>query len=125
MDSSVRDEAQEDEDRGSEKETKGYGKAGAVGVSVVAYYRGDEGCGRREVSGGDYDELIGGILEWWRTGDGRGRCCEFGKARDWTDVLVKCTYLGGSKAGRLARRRGRTSQRGRALAGEERRPRLS
>ena len=45
MDSRVRDEAEEDEDWGSEKETKSYREAGAVGVSVVAYYGGDEGCG--------------------------------------------------------------------------------
>ena len=45
MDSRVRDEAEEDENRGSEKETKGYREAGAVGVGVVAYYGGDESCG--------------------------------------------------------------------------------
>lgn len=45
MDSRVRDEAEENEDRGSEKETKRYGEAGAVGVGVVAYDGGDEGCG--------------------------------------------------------------------------------
>ena len=45
MDSRVRDEAEEDEDRGGEKETKGYGEAGAVGVGVVAYYGSDKGCG--------------------------------------------------------------------------------
>ena len=41
----MRDEAEKDEDRGSEKETKGYGEAGAVGVGVVAYYGGNEGYG--------------------------------------------------------------------------------
>ena len=45
MDPSVRDEAEEDENRSSEKETKGYGETRAVGVGVVAYYGGDEGCG--------------------------------------------------------------------------------
>ena len=45
MDSRVRHEAEEDEDRGSKEETKGYGEPGAVGVGVVAYYGGDEGCG--------------------------------------------------------------------------------
>ena len=45
MDSRVRDEAEEDEDRGSEEETKSYREAGAVCVGVVAYNGGDEGCG--------------------------------------------------------------------------------
>ena len=45
MDSSVRDEAEEDEDWGGEKETKGYGEAGAMGIRVVAYYGSSEGCG--------------------------------------------------------------------------------
>lgn len=45
MNSRVRDEAEEDEDWGGEEETKGYGEAGTVGVGVVAYDGGDEGCG--------------------------------------------------------------------------------
>ena len=36
----------------------------------------------REVSGGDYDEFIGGTLGWLRVRDGRGRCRSSGKARD-------------------------------------------
>ena len=45
MDSSVRDEAEEDEDWGSEEESEGYGEAGAVVVGVCTYYGGDEGYG--------------------------------------------------------------------------------
>ena len=46
MDSSMRDEAEEDEDWSGEKETKGYGEAGAVGVGVVAYYGGKVCCSK-------------------------------------------------------------------------------
>ncbi len=48
MDSRVRDKAKEDDDRGSEHETKGYGEAGAVGVGVGAYQGGNEGWGGLE-----------------------------------------------------------------------------
>ena len=51
---------------------------------------------RREVSGGDYDELVEGTLGWLRAGDSKGKGRRSGKARYGRDDLLKCTYLGGS-----------------------------